>query len=244
MTLDQVTAAATTLLGGSRMLLEPLEKALDAAEAALQKADALFEQLESRVETMKSSIAGIQGEFTELSDRMNHFHLDALALEQGVADLPVQLTQQLNEGRGWLVEWSDALTTAVAEAGEVVEETLEQEGEDVRASITSHVEMVETMVSGMVEDYEEKVEELLDYVSETQEELGELAEELFQEALPEAIGEQGAEFLDGVQALRETGLDKLQSLDDAVGGIQDKTKALTDLVEQVKPVLEIAAKVA
>lgn len=216
---------------------------VDQAEAALETAKALVDQIEARMAFVRSAMDAIETDLPRFVTAIEGFRQLGQNLLPILGELPRRLVSGLDEGEQVLSRLTGELRNGLENAVSTVQETVEDAGETAREHMREHVEKVQESVGEIVEDFEERSEALLDQVSAMHDQADDVARELFHEAIPDQVTERTKEFLAGIDTLRATGMSKLEEFDNLVGSIQDKTKALTDLIHQVKPVLDLARQI-
>jgi ABC-type transporter Mla subunit MlaD len=234
---------ATIILQGISTMTSGLGQTIQAAEANVGRIEALYTAIEARLEAAEGLIDRIGSAAGQVQSRGLAIAQLPNDLQQAIENLPDDLEGMMDAGEQQIADLSGALAELLDEAGDTVRETAAACGAEACEQMTSSLETVQELLDDIAGEFDDRMEEVLESVEELHENADELVEELFEETIPEAVGEQGAEFLAGVQTLRETGLEKLEDLDDALGAIQDKTKVLINFVDSVKPVLEIARQI-
>lgn len=234
---------AETILGTLTAKKDELSAFVTQAGARVDEVGQLFTAIEARLTMAEGFIKHLQEKQAVIDTQVRQIQQLPRDLQQAIVDTKEAMESQIQGGVEDIEEFRELVTERLDETCADVQEAIENCGAEVRGHMTAGVEAVQELLDGIAGDFEDRADNLLEYVTGMREKADEMAEELFKEVVPEAIGEQGAALMKGIQTLKETGVDQMQELNKSVGVIRDKTEVLTNFVEKVKPILEIARSI-
>jgi methyl-accepting chemotaxis protein len=220
----------------------------DSAEidALLQKSAKLRAQLESE---SLSDLAGLGQLCSKLEEKLREVLLRAATarttlerLRTEVLEFPDRIVEQLRAQETELRERTAHLGEGLEHTETRLVDLMETGRTSIEELLGSHLEQVTEQVNGVVEHIQEQADDLFDRTKDLRGSAEDLGTELLAESLPEGVTAGAEKLHAGMGKLRQTGLEELGKISDNVGGVQEKTQALTDLVEDIKPVLDLAQK--
>lgn len=234
---------AETILTDLIAKKDALSTFVEQARTRVTEVEQLFAAIEARLTTAETFIRGLQDKQALIDAHVSEIQQLPHDFQQAIVDTRAAMESQIHEGVQGIEEFREQVTERLDEACAEVQEAVEDCGAETRDRMTAGVEAVQELLDGIAGDFEDRVDTLLERVTDLREKADDMAGELFTEVVPEAIGEQGAALMEGIETLRETGVDQLEELNKGVGTIRAKTEVLTNFVEKVKPVLEIARSI-
>lgn len=182
--------------------------------------------LDAQVDALLAAARAAHGMIQDLNDKVQEF--------------PRRLREVLAAHEAGLQQQAAEVNAGLVTAGGRLEEIIRSGRGEMEELLDSHLGALNDAVDAVVEDVGEQVADLFEKLQDLRTESEELGQELLAQSLPDGVSEGTEKFFSGLGTLNRMGSSGLGKITGSVRSIQEKTRVLTDAVEEVKPVLDLA----
>jgi len=196
----------------------------------------------TKATTFEDQFAGFKAQFESLAGKADSMLDEASKIIDRFDDVE-RVAGSIRTYADQIGEFTEQITDQIEAVGVQIDDSIDVLTDVCQSEILEQFEAIESFTTETVDEICSEVDKVLDEVEEVQTKTAGSIEQIFTNALPGGFGKETEQFLNGIQGLKENGLAEVNKMQEKLEAITEKTRTLTDLIEQVKPVLEVARQV-